>query len=304
MSTRGWYEYHVLNPRTHQRTLAMQFYKWGDATAENALQEWRLLQTKIEANDGLLPIVWLDDLLREQLGELYPRLPEQFSVAAFLFLIQRAQEERSPFKGRDYRELLKEQRPDYRLGFATGKAMVKNGFLPLEHSDLLLNDVLWFIGVGHFVRPWREYGLTWSVLEWLQYLTQVTMTKEMGSIAGYLSAPRDTSMRYRYFIWIDPVEPFRITRLAVELGERGGGNPLAVEEIFGPDETPDAYYARENAAKLQRLVEELGVDLCTLEKIAGDYSEAPDLFWGPRCHDRPALTDAMVKTLRVGTSYL
>ena len=72
--------------------------------------------------------------------------------------------------------------------------------------------MLGFIGAGHFVRPWRDYGLTWSVLQWLQYLTQVTLKHEMGSIAGDLKVPVwDISYRYRFFIWIDSKTPFRIT---------------------------------------------------------------------------------------------
>jgi hypothetical protein len=97
MSTRGWYEYHVMDPATNRRTLAMQFYKWGDAIPEHALDEWRMLSDQIDNAGGLLPVVWLDDLLRQELGELYARLPAHFSVAAFLFLIQRAEEEQSPF---------------------------------------------------------------------------------------------------------------------------------------------------------------------------------------------------------------
>ena len=42
-----------------------------------------------------MPVIWLDDLLREQLGDTYPNLPGHFSLGAFLFLIQRANEERS-----------------------------------------------------------------------------------------------------------------------------------------------------------------------------------------------------------------
>jgi len=44
---------------------------------------------------------------------------------------------------------------------------------------------------------------TFSVLEWLQYLTQVTLEKNMGSIAGYYgSRPWEQTFLYRFFIWI------------------------------------------------------------------------------------------------------
>jgi hypothetical protein len=119
-----------------------------------------MLSDQIDNAGGLLPVVWLDDLLRQELGELYARLPAHFSVAAFLFLIQRAEEEQSPFRNWEFRDLPKDERPDYRLGFAIGKAMVLAGFQPWNHPDRLLDRVLGFIGAGHFVRPWRDYGLT------------------------------------------------------------------------------------------------------------------------------------------------
>lgn len=124
-----------------------------------------MLSEQIDKADGLLPVVWLDDLLRQEPGELYDRLPRHFSVAAFLFLIQRAKEEQSPLRYWDYRQLPKDQRPDFRLGFAIGEAMALTGFQPRQHTDPPLNLVLGFIAAGHLVRPWREYGLTWSVLQ-------------------------------------------------------------------------------------------------------------------------------------------
>jgi len=112
MSMRGWYEYHVIDPAANRRTLAMQFYKWGDAIPEHALDEWRMLSGQIDKAAGLLPVVWLDDLLRQALGEQYARLPAHFSVAAFLFLIQRAEEAQRSFNNWEFRDLPKEERPD------------------------------------------------------------------------------------------------------------------------------------------------------------------------------------------------
>lgn len=292
MSTRGWYEYHVLNAGIRKRSLAMQFYKWGDATPENALQEWNRLNGKIQSNDGLMPVVWLDDLLREQLGELYSRLPENFSVAAFLFLIQRAYEEDYPYRRLACHDLDKLDSPDYRLGFAIGKAMAVNGFQPQEHADRILNAVLAFIGAGHFVRPWKEYGLTWTVLTWLQYLTQTTLARDMGSIAGATAPPLDISYRYRFFIWIEPTECFRITRLAVELCHHDGTSVRTKEQDVIADPNPRHPYEREQAAKLQRQIGEYGVDLCRLDELCTEFEPVPDHFWGPQCHERPPLTEA------------
>jgi len=284
----------VMDPATNRRTLAMQFYKWGDAIPEHALDEWRMLSDQIDNAGGLLPVVWLDDLLRQELGELYARLPTHFSVAAFLFLIQRAEEEQSPLRNWEFRDLPKEERPDYRLGFAIGKAMALAGFQPCKHPDRLLGRVLAFIGAGHFVRPWRDYGLTWSVLQWLQYLTQVSLKHEMGSIAGDLTAPiRDVSYRYRFFIWIDPKTPFKITRLAVELCDPDGGD-LFVDLEDHPDKSAtQAEYDRERANRLMDLMTKGNVDRFSLKEADETFNYAEDSFWGPRCHERPPLSPAL-----------
>ena len=96
-----------------------------------------MLSEQIDNAGGLLPVVWLDDLLRQELGELYARLPTHFSVGAFLFLIHRAEEEQRPFRNWEFRDLPKDERPDYRLGFAIGEAMALDGFQPRKHPDRL-----------------------------------------------------------------------------------------------------------------------------------------------------------------------
>jgi hypothetical protein len=222
MSTRAWYEYYVIDQERQRMSLAMQFYKWGDGTPENALEEWQFFRDQLNRADGRLPIVWVEDLLREQLGLLYGSLPENFSTGAFLFLLQRAAEERSPFHHWGYRDLPKEQRPNYRLGFAIGKAMALAGFQPRSHPNPYLDTLLAFVGAGHFVRRWRDYGAKLSVLDWLQYLTQVTFEQDMGSIAGSFVSSSDVSFRYRLFIWNEPGRLFGIDRLSVELCDRAG----------------------------------------------------------------------------------
>jgi hypothetical protein len=240
-------------------------------------------------------VVWLDDLLRQQLGELYARLPTHFSVAAFLFLIQRAEEERSPFRNWDFRKLPKDERPDYRLGFAIGKAMALAGFQPQEHPDALLDHVLGFIGAGHFVRPWRDYGLTWSVLQWLQYLTQVTLQQEMGSIAGDMQAPGDIGYRYRFFIWIDSTIPFKITRLSVERCDWRGGD-LFVELEDHPDKAAlQAEYEREQANRLMDLMAAGRVDRFSLKKADETFQSDDDSFWGADGHERPPLPPSFAR---------
>lgn len=297
MSTRGWYEYYVMDPSSGRRTLAMQFYKWGDAVPENALAEYEQLQDKIEEADGCLPVIWLDDLLREQLGPLYENLPDHFSIAAFLFLIQRAYEETSPWHSYSDRDLdlPREERADYRLGFEVGKAMVLNGFEPQRHSDPILDRVLFFIAVGHFVRPWKRYGSTWSVLQWLQYLTQVTLETDMGSIAGNRGlAPWDISYIYRFFIRIDPEQPFRIERLAIELCDRYGEDLFTSLESEDEDEE-SREYALAESAELRQTIERSDIDLYSLHQSGIDFRPNEDRFWDTQAYEQPPLIHSKSK---------
>ncbi|MEA3642542.1 MAG: hypothetical protein VBE63_21750 [Lamprobacter sp.] len=289
MSTRGWYEYYVIDPVSGHCSLAMQFYKWGDAVPEHALDEWQLFQQQLDQAEGLFPVEWLDDLLRDQLGSLYGKLPVHFSIAAFLFLIQRAEEARNSFPNLDYDELPKNERPDYRLGFAIGKAMTLHQFRPLSHPDPLLDMVLGFIATGHFVRPWREYGLTWSVLQWLQYLTQVTLKTEMGSIAGQLNSPFDIHFLYRYFVWIDPTQPFKITRLAIELCDAAGDDLFVKLEDHPGKDAGLAQDHRQQADKLLSTIRSKEINLFSLRQAESAFELETDTFWAPLHYERPSL---------------
>ena len=288
MSTRGWYEYHVIDPATCTHSLSMQFYKWGDATPENALLEWKMLKGHIDRSKGLLPVIWLDDLLREQLGPLYSSLPRHFSLTAFLFLIQRASEECAPYHDWACRELPRDQRPDYRLGFAVGEAMALNGFEPRGHTDPHLNRVLSFIATGHYVRPWKDYALSWSVVQWLQYLTQVTLERGMGSIAGDLRMPYgDVSYIHRFFIWTDPSVPFGIDRLALQLCDRDGDDLLEPLGDADDEQGGSRSDELEEAAKTQRQAEELHADLYSLRTDEVEFTSVQERLWCRACHEQP-----------------
>ncbi|WP_120797790.1 hypothetical protein [Thiocapsa rosea] len=211
MPTSGWYEYYVVDPDTRARSLALAVYKPCDAFPEHAVHECALLREQIARNHGRLPVEWLDDLLREQLGTLYGLLPRGFSVAAFLFLILRAQED-AP-EGERFRA----PAPEEPLRRAVAEAMDAHGFQPCRHVDPILDQVLFYVATGRFVRPWSHFARTWSVLKWLQYLTQQTLRNEMGLTVGRLKAPRPVSLVARFFIHCDPVDPFSITRLSIKL---------------------------------------------------------------------------------------
>ena len=291
MSTRGWYEYYVIDSTSNSISLAMQFYKWGDATPENALSEWRFLQDQIEKAQGRLPIVWLDDLLREQLHELHLNLPPHFSVGAFLFLLQRAAEESAPLQRFRYSHLPMEQRPDYRLGFGIGKAMALNGFPKQEHSDPYLETIQDFIMAGHFIRQWKHYGLRTSVLSWLQYLTQTTLETDMGSIAGDFYPPFDISYIYRLFIWSLPDELFAIDRLSVELCDQNGDDLLYRLRQADDQSEENAEYDRRLADNLSLQIQAARADTYSLAEARKKLTATPDHFWGRHCRERPELID-------------
>ncbi len=243
MSTRGWYEYYMINPVSNQINLSLQFYKWGDATPGNALCEWNFFTKKIDETKGRFSIHYIDDMLRQQLVDLYSSLPENFSVAVFLFMLQRAREESRHFSQWRWERLDMplEQRPDYRLGYAIGNAEFKkmiseNSILQkylilsdegvqfkqmpseevclmskqLENDDVIafkdseedsdFQKVKQYALIGEYIRPWKNYGLMYSVLDWIQYLTQVTLELDMGSICGDQRRPRDCDYVYRFFM--------------------------------------------------------------------------------------------------------
>jgi hypothetical protein len=279
-----------VDPRRSSITLALQFYKWGDGGPENALAELAFLSEKAEAHHGLLPVVWLDDLLREQLRDLYLALPDHFSLATFLFLLQRSNEEIRRWTPPAYSRLPEEQRPDYRLGFATGYAEAVNGFQPRRHTDPHLNRLLSFIAAGHFVRPWKHYGLRLSVLEWLQYLTQPTFENDMGSILGDFRIPyRDINFLYRFFIWSGPNAPFLIDRIAVELCDRNGADLLSTADSSASDPWSDPAYRLTLAEELSQEIHRLGADTYSLKAASECLRMNPDRFWKLQNYERPPL---------------
>ena len=82
--------------------------------------------------------------MREQLQELYGTLPENFSVAVFLFMLQRASETLSHFEKWRWERLdvpLK-QRPDYRLGYAIGKVIAIKNISKNEDMDAYIQAVM------------------------------------------------------------------------------------------------------------------------------------------------------------------
>lgn len=288
MSTRAWYEYYVLNRDTRRLSLAMQFYKWGNGTPENALWEYRFFRRHLEANGDRLPIVWVDDLLKDQLGELYNGLPSHFAIGAFFFLLQRAREEGSDFRSCRYLNLPKTERPDYRLGYDLGRAEILFQCPLKPHPDPDFERLREFVVIGHYLRPWLLYGARWSVLQWLQYLTQITLEIDMGSIAGETQRNWDIAHIYRFFYWTQSGNPLAINRIGIQLCDAYGDDLLPQLQSGGEDKNEENQaYAREQARQLQQTMRTMRRSAYTLRKALQHFSQEPDTFW--QLPERPDL---------------
>jgi hypothetical protein len=202
MSTRGWYEYYVVDALEREVSLAMQFYKWGDATPGNALAELGLLQEKTDLLGRHIPVGEVRTLLLDNLGSAYGSLPDSFLIGCYYFLLQRAEKEQSPFRRCRYAHLAEQKRPDYLLGYALGVAEAKQGFEHPHHDDPTIARVMSSIGVGTLLRRWRDHCARMTFLEWLQLITQVEEEVRMGSLAGPYTQPFDTSYVYRFFFHV------------------------------------------------------------------------------------------------------
>lgn len=289
MSTRGWYEYYVIDTEIKTLSLAMQFYKWGDAVPENAIEEWSFLNHYINEKNQKLPVMLLDDMLRENLGVLYNKLPENFAFGVFLFFLQRAKEEAQPYRDVKwrYRDLPKKDRPDFRLGFEVGKALVRQGFPEYQYNDRYLQSVIFFIENGHLVRPWKNYGLRFSILEWLQYLTQLTWEVDMGSIAGDFRAPFDISYIYRFFIWKTPNHIFGIDKLALEICNSKGVNLISElnQNTLNGIEDEEFEYQQKILAKIA----DSDVNVFFLETGLKYFTLVKDNFWTKTAYEFPPI---------------
>ena len=233
-------------------------------------------------------------MLREQLQELYGTLPENFSVAVFLFMLQRASETLSHFEKWRWERLdvpLK-QRPDYRLGYAIGKVIAIKNISKNEDMDAYIQAVMQFIIIGHYIRPWKNYGLTFSVVEWLQYLTQVTLERDMGSIAGSYEFSYDLDYIHRFFIWVSPENPFKIDQIAIELCDIHGNN-LFSSDIWGDESEIEDEYAQEKNKKLLCEIEKSEIKTFSLNEARKEFTLTPDKFWKISSYEYPELTDSV-----------
>lgn len=294
MSTRGWYEYYTINPDVKQFTLSMQFFKWGDATPGNALYEWLFFKDILEEAEGCLPVYLMDNMLKNQLKELYDGLPENFAVAAFLFMLQRASEsslwyETPYWKNKD---IPIEETPDYRLGYEIGRLMDRRTVLQ-KNTNKHIKTVAEFIDIGNKIRPWKKYGLTFSVMEWLQYLTQTTLHKNMGSIAGSYSSSCDHTFLFRFFIWLSGEDRFKIDRIAIEPCNSYKNSLLSPD--FKGDEYEKEWF-QDIYEELLRKIDKHNIKTYSLAAAKEEFELTKDKFWEIKNYEYPELTEAVLNS--------
>lgn len=145
-----------------------------------------------------------------------------------------------------------------------------------------------YIIIGEYIRPWKNYGLRFSVLNWLQYLTQVTLEKDMGSICGVTEDPGDCSFIYRFFIWIAPNNLFKINKIAIELCDDNGKN-LFVPEVKNKKSKSDEDYHRADNETLLSEIQKSDIELFSLKQALKEFKLTPNSFWDIRGYEYPPL---------------
>mgnify|MGYP001162883365 CR=1 FL=1 len=269
MSTRGWYEYYVLDDARKEMSLALQFYKWGDATPGNALCELADLRDMVRHLGGKVPVQLVHHLLADNLGELVVQLPPTFALGYYFFLLQRGEEEQSPFR-RVHQYSDKKDNPAYRLGFAVGRASERKGFEAPRTNHPAIDLAHFSIEVGMLVRRWSQYALETNVLSWLQYITQVTEEVDMGSILGGCGS--DAHYLYRFFFQVPRLERADqlVTSIHVEPLRRDG-TPLSSGTAQDELEPGEDEQLRRDRARLR-----------SLTKLQERYELVPSVFWRRR----------------------
>ncbi|MCO5170383.1 MAG: hypothetical protein M9894_28945 [Planctomycetes bacterium] len=295
MSTRGWYEYYVVDEGRKELALAFQFYKWGDATPENAIGEVETLRALTRKLNGKVPVQHVHELLRDNLGPAFDHLPAEFPLGGYYFLLQRAAEEHRLYPFRSWRgaDLPREERPDYKLGFEVGEAAVARGFRIPRTGDPVIDSAHFSIAVGMLVRRWEACSTELNFLTWLQFITQITREVDMGCIAGHYERPWDVSFLYRFMFRVPSLTDVdqRVKRIDVELCT-GGGAPLLPTSRRAKrraDADADVELDAPERAELRRLLASSRIARAALDELRTTHRLLTSPFWERRLPRGPYL---------------
>ncbi len=280
MSTRGWYEFYAVENAAKRFSLAMQFYKLGDATPHNAICELRSLASATTALGQRIPVQLVRELLDENLGAAAARLPASFPLGCYYFLLQRAEDEvYDPFADLRYTGMPAEERPDVKLDKALKEAQAKTGWNAPRHGHPVISRAYRSIAVGRLVRPWRECSASMPFLKWLQYITQDSKKTEAGSIAGDYVMRGDARYVYRFFFRVPAIEESdqRVESIDLQVYERWG-RALDDAPVDGSgddadgDDTSGGEMVRSELARLGR-------QPASLEQLKRTHTFVASPFW-------------------------
>lgn len=221
MSTRGWYEFYVVDEKNKEVTLALQFYKWGDATWGNALWERRRLEELVGVLEGVFPTRLVEALLEHNLGGQGLALGGAFHTCYYAYLLLRAAHE----VGSPLFSLSSEWLSQIKtLSYEVGRAEAQQGYQLDLHKNPVIQRAHLSIAVGRLVRPWSEYQSRISLLNWLHFITMPGKEIEMGHILGESMPSFDIDYRHRFFFSVQELTPHaqRIERIRVQVCDPRG----------------------------------------------------------------------------------
>lgn len=87
------------------------------------------------------------------------------------------------------------------------QAYAREGLDPPDAKDPIVAQAHFSIDVGRLIRHWEHCWKEMSFLAWIQYITQPTRERDMGSLAGSYERLRDADFLYRFFFRVPRLDP-------------------------------------------------------------------------------------------------
>ncbi len=280
MSTRGWYELYVVDEASSRMELAMQFYKWGDATPGNALYELNRFEALFDVLQGCVPVDLVDQLLEFSVGAARAHLPRAFSLGYYLFLLLRADDDTSsPWRAWEWADLPKEERPDYQLGYQVGLESVRQGVKLAANLHPVLDRAHFSLAVGRLVHTWRKHQHEMNFLKWLHWITMISDKRvDFGHIAGDYRQAWDIAYLYRFFVHVPRLDGAQqIEAITLQLCEANGDELDAARGRADEDALDE--WEIEQAREHAKILSRLGDRREALDVLRRTYDLVPSPLW-------------------------